>query len=131
MIEIDGTFQSYGRYSGPSYIGVWGQDIYMIEPMITIHIDPDGDINKFVRDNINGSSKRFPDIDQIPKMSSEEKILEKWLDDNEWNHKNPPPRKLIEAAFPKLDVEEVDYLIRKPDRIYERFTEEHEEEPLK
>lgn len=54
-----------------------------------------------------------------------EKVLENWLEANNpggFNFSNPPPRALIEAAFPHIDVDEVDYLIRKPSRIYERFT---------
>jgi hypothetical protein len=56
---------------------------------------------------------------RILKRMEFERKLEAWLD----AHPHAaPPREMIERAFPALDSVEVDYLLRKPDRIYERFT---------
>lgn len=57
-------------------------------------------------------------------MTAAQEELEKWLEQNNqggFDFSNPPSKEMIEAAFPDLDDEGIDYLIRKPSRIYERF----------
>lgn len=57
-------------------------------------------------------------------MSDAELELERWFDENNpggHDFSKPPPREMLERAFPKLDDAEIDYLIRKPNRAFERF----------
>jgi hypothetical protein len=60
------------------------------------------------------------------KRLTAQRELEEWFEKNNeggFDFSCPPPRTLIEAAFPSLDDEEIDYLIRKPSRCFERFEE--------
>jgi hypothetical protein len=50
--------------------------------------------------------------------------LKAWFEENNpggHDFNNPPPRKLIEEAFPEEDSERIDYLLRKPNRTFELF----------
>lgn len=56
-----------------------------------------------------------------------QQALADWLEEHNsggFDFSKPPPRELIEKAFPEADSEQVDYWIRKPSRIYERFEDE-------
>lgn len=61
----------------------------------------------------------------LQRLKHQKELLE-WFDKhNEGGHDftKPPTREMVKAAFPDCTEEQIDYYIRKPNRIFERFEE--------
>jgi hypothetical protein len=61
---------------------------------------------------------------KIARRLEAQRELAQWFEYNNpggFDFSKPPSRKLIETAFPNLDVDQVDYLMRKPSRCFENF----------